>query len=268
MVCDHYYNPRERDRRHGFAHPGDLWSEEWPPMGIGYSKSPAASVKRPYDLQIMDNDVRNSARVDFQKGDYIKQLIKLMSRGTVEVKTLTRGLQFFFLKGGSEGFLDSATFSSIDASRIVSGGSTTSGGSGITMVFDMTSLLAAFDGHGDVVSSAPLVRPLSIKVPPPPPPGFHGWSEEAATNVLAAWNNCPVNLYFNHNYNVKYTAFRSTTAKITTAAGRSGSTFTSRNRRTVASSSSTTARRPCRTRQAKLGKKEALPAGTMRVISM
>ena len=30
-------------------------------MSVGYSKSPAASVKKTYDLQIMDNDVRNSA---------------------------------------------------------------------------------------------------------------------------------------------------------------------------------------------------------------
>ena len=175
-------------------------------MGIGYSKSPAASVKRPYDLQIMDNDVRNSARVDFQKGDYLKQLIKLMSRGTLEVKTLTRGLQFFFLKGGAEGFLDSATFSGIHASRIVSGGSTTSGGSGVTMVFDMTNLLAAFDGHGYFVSSAPLVRPLSIKVPPPPPPGFHGWSE--AATVPAAWDNCK-QTPLQRNFEVN-TGFRST----------------------------------------------------------
>src|SRR4030095_6352650 len=104
-------------------------------MGMDYSKSPAASVKRTYDLKIMDSDVRNSDRVDFRKGDYIKQLIKLMSRDTVEVKALTRGLQFFFLTGGAEGFLDSATFSGVDASRVESGGSTTSGGDGTKMVF-------------------------------------------------------------------------------------------------------------------------------------
>ena len=107
-------------------------------MAIDYSKSPAASVKRTYDVQIMEFDARNSARVDFRKGDYIKQLIKLMSRDTVEVKALTRGLQFFFLKGGAEGFLDSATFSGVDASRVESAGSTTSGGDGTKMVFDMT----------------------------------------------------------------------------------------------------------------------------------
>ena len=173
-------------------------------MAIDYSKSPAASVKRTYDVQIMEFDARNSARVDFRKGDYIKQLIKLMSRDTVEVKALTRGLQFFFLKGGAEGFLDSATFSGVDASRVESAGSTTSGGDGTKMVFDMTNLLAAFDAHGNFVSSALLVRPLSITVPPPPPPGFNGWSEDSATKVLAAWDNCKVNLYHNANFEVKY----------------------------------------------------------------
>ena len=262
-------------------------------MGIGYSKSPAASVKRPYDLQIMDNDVRNSARVDFQKGDYIKQLIKLMSRGTVEVKTLTRGLQFFFLQGGSEGFLDSATFSSIDASRIVSGGSTTSGGSGVTMVFDMTNLLAAFDGHGDFVSSAPLIRPLSIKVPPPPPPGFHGWSEEAATNVLAAWNNCPVNLDHNTNYKVKYYGLQVDDSKNYYSSGAirvdihkqeqtNGCIFIiddstppvpDRALPAVQKDAALKALNDFEPKfikdiQEKLGKKEAWPAGTMRVISM
>ena len=173
-------------------------------MGMDYSKSPAASVKRTYDLKIMDSDVRNSDRVDFRKGDYIKQLIKLMSHNRVEVKALTHGLQFFFLMGGAEGFLDSATFSGVDASRVVSGGSTTSGGDGTTMVLDNTNLLAAFDRHGNFVSSALLIRPLSITIPPPPPPGFHGWSEDAATKVLAAWDNCKVNLYHNANFEVKY----------------------------------------------------------------
>lgn len=174
-------------------------------MAMDYSKSPAASIKRLFDLKIMDGDVRNSSRVDFQKGDYIKQLIKLMSRGTVEVKALARHFQFFFIKGGAEGFLDKATFSGIDASRIVVfGGSTTSGGSGITMVFDMTNLLAAFDQRGNFISSALLSRPLSITIPPPPPPGFHGWSENAATKVVAAWDNQNVNLYHNTNYEVKY----------------------------------------------------------------
>ena len=127
-----------------------------------------------------------------------------MSHGTVEVKPLTSDLQFFFMKGGAEGFLDSATFSGIDASRVVLGGSTTSGGTEITMVFDMTNLLAAFDRHGNFVSSALLSRPLSITVPPPLPAGFHGWSEEAANNAVAAWDNCKVNLYHNTNYEVKY----------------------------------------------------------------
>ena len=262
-------------------------------MGVGYSKSPAASVKKTYDLQIMENDVRNSARVDFQKGDYIKQLIKLMSRGTVEVKTLTRGLQFFFLTGGAEGFLDSATFSSIDASRIVSGGSTTSGGSGITMVFDMTNLLAAFDAHGDFVSSAPLIRPLSIKVPPPPPPGFHGWSEEAATNVLAAWNNCPVNLYHNTNYKVKYYGLQIDDSKNYYSSGAIRVDFHKQEQTNgcifiiddstppVPDKALPAAQKDAALKalndfepkfikdiQAKLGKKEAWPAGTMRVISM
>jgi hypothetical protein len=173
-------------------------------MGMDYSKSPAASIKRTYDVQIMDFDARNKDRVDFRKGDYIKQLIKLMSRNTVEVKALTHGLQFFFLMGGAEGFLDSGKFSGIDASREDSGGSTTSGGDGTRMVLDNTNLLAAFDGHGNFVSSALLIRPLSITVPPPPPPDFHGWSEESATKVLPAWDNCPVNLYHNVNYEVKY----------------------------------------------------------------
>jgi hypothetical protein len=173
---------------------------------MGYSKSVVASIKRIYDVQIMDYDARNSARVDYRKGDYIKQLVKLMSKGAIEVKPLTSDLQFFFIRGGAEGFLDDARYSAVDASNVVIGGSTTSGGSGTTMVFDMTNLLTVFDRHGDLVSSALLERPLSITVPPPVPAGFNGWSEDAAKKVVDAWDNCKVNLYYNDNprYEVKY----------------------------------------------------------------
>jgi len=237
----------------------------------------------------------NSARVDFHKGDYIKQLMKLMSRGTVEVKSLTAGLQFFYIKGGAEGFLDGATFADVDASRVVEGGSTTSSGTGITMVFDMTNLLAVFDQRGNFVNSALLGRPLSITVPPPRPRGFNGWSEEAANKPVAAWDNCKVNLYHNTNpnYAVHYFGLQVDDTQNYYKGGSimidfhkeestNGCIFIiDENTPPMPDDSMTAAQRAAALRrvtdfepkfitdvQAKLGARTASPAGTMRVVNM
>jgi hypothetical protein len=143
----------------------------------------------------------NLGRIDFKKEDYLKKLIKMASRGMIEVQALTSGLQFFLILGGAEGFLSSA-YAGIDASRIEDHGEVT-GGAKSTTVIDDTCLLAVFDHLGALLSSALLRRPLVVKVTPKPPK-WHDWTEDDAIAVVAAWDRSKVGVYYNHNFEVKY----------------------------------------------------------------
>jgi hypothetical protein len=162
-----------------------------------YSKSVAAGQKRIIDLMIMGNDMRNMPLIDFTTENYIKALIKTASKNTIEVGTLAPGLQFFLVQGGAEGFLD-ASYVGNDASHfVIEDKTTTSGKPGTKMIFDDTNLLAVFDQHGKLVSSALLSRPISITNP-------NIWTEPTANAVIDAWDNQTVSLYHNQNFSIKY----------------------------------------------------------------
>ena len=141
-----------------------------------YSKSAEASVKRIVDLAIMGADFRNTDRIDFEKENYLKELIRISSNNTIAVNGLADKVQFFFIKGGAEGFFDN-TYTGIDASRITRQGATTAGGASDVFVFDDTCLLAVFDPRGKLISSALVSRPISIT-------GI--WTEKTANAVLDA----------------------------------------------------------------------------------
>jgi hypothetical protein len=159
-------------------------------MGV-YSSSDAGTRKRAIDLKITDGDVTNEGKIDMKSDEYLKQLIKLASKGKIEVSTKARSLQFFIIKGGAEGFLD-PSYKNQDASNLVEGGDTTDGTVGTSMRFSDTDLLVVFDAHGNLVSSALLRRPIWIKNP-------NIWSEDAATKVYEAWDGAPVSIYRNNN---------------------------------------------------------------------
>jgi len=166
-----------------------------------YSKAPEAGAKRHLDETLMGGDYSNRAKVDMNDPDYLKQLIYLASGGRQVVRTGTRGLQFFIIKGGGEGFLD-PYYRGKDASReIISDGATTDS-SGVVMVFDNNDLLAVFDHDGDLVGAALLERPISITDPSRKHP--HMWTEGTANRIYDAWDGRPVTLYHNRNFDIKY----------------------------------------------------------------
>jgi len=159
-----------------------------------YSNSDEATRKRQVDVQITGGDVAKEDKIDIDSEEYLKQLIKLSSKGKIEVSDKARKLQFFIIKGGAEGFLNS-WYKNRDASNRLTGGSTTSGGNGTSMRFSDTDLIVVFDAQGKLVSSALLRRPVWIKTPDRP----HLWSEDTSTKVYAAWDGASVSIYRNNN---------------------------------------------------------------------
>ncbi len=161
-----------------------------------YSTAPEAATKKKLDDQIK----AAGGTVEVTNEAYLKELIKLASNGKVTVGTKSKGLQFFIVRGGAEGFLP-PSYSGTDASRrTVVSGSTTSGrtpSAPTTMIFDDNDLLTAFDVKGNWISSALLSRPLKITNP-------NIWSEPTANAVYEAWDGGAVSLYYNKNFYVKY----------------------------------------------------------------
>jgi len=157
-----------------------------------YSSSPAAPKKRMVDLQITGGDAAKEDKIDMHSENYLKQLIKLSSKGKIEVSDKARKLQFFIIKGGAEGFLDSSYRNTDANNQVESAGVTTTGAPGTSMRFSDTDLLAVFDTDGTLVSSALLRRPMWIHHP-------RIWSENAANKVYAAWDGAPVSIYHNRN---------------------------------------------------------------------
>lgn len=160
-----------------------------------YSKAAEAARKLAIDEQILKN-LKKIDAIAFDNEDYLKQLIALASGGQQAVSSGAKGIQFFIIKGGAEGFLD-ATYAGKDASNIVIMGPTTSGKPGTTMVFDDNDLLAAFDKTGKLISSALLRRPISITNP-------NIWTKHTANRVYDAWDKGSVSLYRNTNFDIKY----------------------------------------------------------------
>lgn len=163
-----------------------------------YSTSPEGQRKAALDLAILGKDGLGGLTLDNEA--YLKRLIREVSRGRVEVSSGARGLQFFIVKGGGEGFLDAA-YEKKDASRVTVGGATTSGVKGTEIVFDDNDLLAAFTAGGTLIAAALLRRPLSIKHP-------SIWSEHTANTVYNAWDGQSVSLYRNTNFEIQYYGLR------------------------------------------------------------
>lgn len=159
-----------------------------------YSAAPEAAKKRSLDAKIKA-DIYD--KIDMQDEEYLKILIHHASGGKKTVSSSAKGLQFFIVKGGAEGFLDSA-YAGSDASRVVVGGGvTTSGAPGTLMIFDNNDLIAAFDKKGSLIGSALLQRPISITNP-------NIWTEDTANKVYDAWDGAPVSMYRNRNYDIAY----------------------------------------------------------------
>jgi hypothetical protein len=158
-----------------------------------YSKAPQAAKKRAIDAKV-------EGQIDIDDGAYLKYLIVEASKGSVTVGDKTNGLQFFFIKGGGEGFLD-ASYAGKDASRMIQLADTTSA-SGIEMIFEDNDLLVVFDSKGKLVSSALLGVPIFVA--PSSPTAHDGLREITAKSTHDAWDGRPVSLYRNENYQVKY----------------------------------------------------------------
>lgn len=167
-----------------------------------YSAAPEAGPKRRIDVQLMGGDFANRAKIDMNDEAYLKQLVYLASGGRQVVRMGVKGLQFYMIKGGGEGFLD-PSYSGVDASRvIISDGATTAGAGGVVMVFDNNDLLAVFDGNGKLLGSALLERPIVITDPGRRDP--HMWTEGTANRIYDAWDGQPVTLYRNKNFDIVY----------------------------------------------------------------
>lgn len=167
-----------------------------------YSNAPEAGAKQRLDVSLMGGDFANRAKIDMNDEAYLKQLIFLATGGRKVVRTGVKGLQFFMIKGGAEGFLD-ATYRGTDASRVmVFDGTTTSSAGGVTMIFDNNDLLAVFEGSGKLLGSALLERPIVITDPSRRNP--HMWTEITADRIYSAWDERPVRLYRNKNFEIEY----------------------------------------------------------------
>jgi len=167
-----------------------------PPSRV-YSAAPEAAKKRLIDEKIKTDIYDN---IDMHDELYLGILIHHSSQGKKTVSSSARGLQFFIVKGGGEGFLD-ASYGGRDASRVlVGGGVTTDGKPGTTMIFDDNDLIAVFDPKGKLISSALLRRPISIATPKKP----HFWTEGTANKVYDAWDGSPVSMYRNRNFSIEY----------------------------------------------------------------
>ena len=144
----------------------------------------------------MGGDFANRARINMKDADYLKQLIYLATGGrrVVAMGAKGKGLQFYMIKGGGEGFLK-PYYKGKDASRHVTGDGATTGNSsgGVTMIFDNNDLLAVFDSEGKLLGSALLKRPISIVDPSEKDP--HVWTEGTANLVYDAWDGQPVTLF-------------------------------------------------------------------------
>jgi hypothetical protein len=162
-------------------------------MGV-YSKSADAAKKKKID----DDIAKQKIPIDMHNEAYLKALIAASSKDKSKVSGNAKGLQFFIVRGGAEGFLGDF-YDGKDASRMVTGdATTTSGGAGVSMVFDENDLLIAFDKHGKLIDTAQLQRPLSIKNAPVK------WTEGTANKVYDAWDGQPVSVYKNNSFDVTY----------------------------------------------------------------
>jgi hypothetical protein len=167
-----------------------------------YSKAPEAAAKLRIDETLMGGDYAKADKIDMEDADYLKQLIYLTSGGRRIVREGSKGLQFFMIKGGGEGFLD-AYYRGRDASReVISDGATTDSKGPVVMIFDNNDMLVVFDHMGTLVGSALLERPISITDPSLKNPQM--WTEGTANRIYDAWDGGAVTLYHNKNFDIEY----------------------------------------------------------------
>ncbi len=160
-----------------------------------YSTSAEANRKRLLDALIAQQ--LSADGIDIGNASYWSQLIALIGQGKYQVESKAKGLQFFYVKGGGEGFLPSS-YRGSNADRVVfGGGTTTSGTTSATMVFDNNDALVVFDKQGQLLDAALLERPLSIAE-------RNMWTEPTAQKILGAWHKRPVSLYRNTNFDIHY----------------------------------------------------------------
>jgi hypothetical protein len=157
-------------------------------MAGTYSNSNTGRWKQSLDAEIGKTGVG----VDYRKEDYLKQLVRMCTDYSSTVSDHDTAIQFYMIDGGAEGFLD-ATYAGQDAGRLTERYGTTG-----WITFDDNDLLIAFDKTGKLINASRLRRPLSITYP-----GV-SWTEATANKVYNAWDNRPVNLYYNANFNVRY----------------------------------------------------------------
>jgi hypothetical protein len=162
-----------------------------------YSTAPEAIKKRLIDQKISNDPAFKGTFLTMWHEGYLKELINLASEGKVTVKPLAVGLQFFIIKGGAEGFLDSY-YSGKDASRVVVGDTvTTSRKAGTVMTFVDHDFLIVFTAAGALIGNAILRRPISIAHP-------NIWHEYTANRVYNAWDGRAVSIYRNTRFDVAY----------------------------------------------------------------
>ena len=134
---------------------------------IGDKPMPRTEVTKKLWAYIKKNglqDPRNKRNINAD------EKLKPVFGGKKTVSSSAKGLQFFIVKGGAEGFLE-AHYAGKDASRVVVGGAvTTDGKPGTTMIFDDNDLIAVFDKKGTLVSSALLRRPARLATTVGTPP--------------------------------------------------------------------------------------------------
>jgi len=171
-----------------------------------YSTASQAQRKLQIDFEIMGRNWNNGSHIDMTNANYLKDLIVVASnRVKAAVSTKAKGIQFFIIKGGGEGFLDS-WLQNVDASRVIAGGATTAN-SGGQFIFDRNDLLIAFDPQGNFISSAKLIRPIVITTVANSRPKKI-WTEYTANRVYNAWDKRPVSIYRNNNYLIEYLGLR------------------------------------------------------------
>ena len=159
-----------------------------------YSKAPEAVRKRDIDLQIIGDDYARSAEINLSSETYLKELIRLGSRGKQTVDSGARKIQFFIIRGGAEGFLG-ADMAKADASNVVVGGASTGRRKPMEFRFDNNDLLAVFGPRGSLIGAALLQRPIFIT-------GI--WSEKTANAVYDKWHGKDVSIYRNTSFDVAY----------------------------------------------------------------
>jgi hypothetical protein len=171
-----------------------------------YSLAPPAARKRDIDLQIISDDYSRSSEISMENEDYLKQLIKIASNEKITVSGSAKRMQFFYVKGGGEGFLP-ATMAKLNASKIVQPGSTTHAVSDFAeeFTFEANDLLAVFDRHGKLIRAARLERPTSIldKTLPADSPK-NTFRASTAESIYNSWDKKDVLIYRNANFSVPY----------------------------------------------------------------